>query len=391
MQQRGGRYPLLGYVARMKWASAISEHPVASSGIQEIVSRVTQDLAGSAPDLMIAFISPHHQASYALLPEALAKAFPKATLLGCSGNGVIGDGHEVEERPAISLTAASMPGVTITPFTEVRALEREPAAAVLLADPFTCDVQAMLSTLDQRYPRCRKVGGLASGARAAGGNALYLGGDIHRDGAVGVALDGDIVVDTLVAQGCRAIGKPMPVTSCQDNIILELDRKRPVDVLRDLHASLPNEDQVLMRHALHVGVEMNEGGMEFRAGEFLVRNLVGIDPESGAIAVGARMHPWQVVQFLLRDAKTAEHDLGAMLDRYRDAGNPRAAGALLFSCLGRGKHLFGQPDHDTGLFRDRLGAVPLGGFFCNGEIGPVGGTTFLHGYTSAFGLFRSKS
>jgi small ligand-binding sensory domain FIST len=275
-------------------------------------------------------------------------------------------------------------------------LEDKPAAPpdcaiLVLADPFTCDAQRLVLALDQLYPRSRKVGGLASGARAAGGNALYLGSDVHRDGAVGVALHGDIVVDTLVAQGCRAIGHPMPVTRCQDNVILELDRKRPIDVLRDLHESLDENERVLMRHALHVGVEMNEGSMEFRAGEFLVRNVVGIDAQSGAIAVGAHLHPWQVVQFLLRDAKTAEHDLSAMLDRYRDAGHPRAAGALLFSCLGRGKHLFGAPDHDTGLFRDRLGPVPLGGFFCNGEIGPVGGTTFLHGYTSAFGLFRSKS
>lgn len=386
----------------MKWASAISENKVASSAVDEVVARVGRELGGEPPNLLIAFISPHHQASYGTLPPVLSRAFPGALLIGCSGNGVIGDGHEVEERPAISLTAAAMPGVTLQPFHAGRVPDQDAAALtgvpansecalLLLADPFTCDAQALITWLDSAYPRSRKVGGLASGARAAGGNALYLGDDTHRDGAVGVALRGDIVVDTLVAQGCRAIGKPMPVTRCQDNVILEIDRRRPVDVLRELHESLGEDDRVLMRHALHVGIEMNQNAIEFRAGDFLVRNLVGVDAESGAIAVGARLKQWQVVQFLLRDARTAEHDLSLLLDRYRDAGNPRAAGALLFSCLGRGKHLFGQPDHDTGLFQQRLGPVPLGGFFCNGEIGPVGGTTFLHGYTSAFGLFRSKS
>jgi small ligand-binding sensory domain FIST len=107
------------------------------------------------------------------------------------------------------------------------------------------------------------------------------------------------------------------------------------------------------------------------------------------MAVGALLEESSVVQFHLRDARTSADDLEAHLCRYRDeAKDTPAKGALLFSCLGRGVHLYGSADHDSHLFRHHLGEIPLGGFFCNGEIGPVQNKTFLHGYTSAFGLFR---
>jgi len=386
----------------MKWASALSEQADTTAALLDVVARVRATLDGASPDLMIVFCSPHHQAAFSALPEALAEAFPGALLVGCSAGGVIGDGREVEERAALSLTAAVLPGVTLTPFQVGRTPGDDPhdltglpagseAEFLVLADPFSCDAQALIDLLDGGYPAGHKVGGLASGARSPGGNALFLGRETHRHGAVAVGLSGDVVVDTLVAQGCRAIGRPMPITACEGNMILALDKRRPVDVLRELHESLGEADKRLMRTALHVGIEMNERSLEFRQGEFLVRNLVGVDPERGAVQVASKVRPWQVVQFLLRDARTAEEDLVFLLERYRDQNHPRASGALLFSCLGRGKGLFGVADHDTGLFRARLGAVPLGGFFCNGEIGPVGGKTFLHGYTSAFGLFRSKS
>jgi small ligand-binding sensory domain FIST len=181
----------------------------------------------------------------------------------------------------------------------------------------------------------------------------------------------------------------MTVTRCERNVVLELDGKPPLTVLRELFVSLDGRDQQLFRTSLFVGLEMHESSIEYKSGELLTRNLIGMDPDSGAIVVGAEVHPWKVLRFLLRDARTAEADLMQHLDRFSSSGTP-PAGALLFSCLGRGAHLFGRADHDTDLFRERVGAVPLGGFFCNGEIGPVGGMTFLHGYTSAFGLFRPK-
>jgi small ligand-binding sensory domain FIST len=258
-----------------------------------------------------------------------------------------------------------------------------------LCDPFTCDVDVLTSGLDVAFPAARKVGGLASGAARRGDTALFLNDDMHREGAVLVALTGDIDVDTIVAQGCRPIGQPMAITSCQGNVIHEVNKRRPLEVLRELFETLSPADQELIRHSLHVGLEMDADAIEVKAGEFLVRNILGLDPEAGVMAVGGTPRQWQVMQFLLRDATTAEEDLVRLLERHRAEAAP-ASGALLFSCLGRGMHLFGRADHDTDLFRSRLGAVPLGGFFCNGEIGPVGGTTFLHGYTSSFGLFRPR-
>jgi small ligand-binding sensory domain FIST len=260
---------------------------------------------------------------------------------------------------------------------------------LLLADPFTSDASGLARALDEKFPGARIVGGLASGGSRPGANALWLGEDTYRMGAVAIALTGNVVVDTLVAQGTRPIGRPMTVTRGEGHRISELDKKPALDVLRDLFSSLTERDQELARHSLFLGLEMNTGNITF-SGDLLTRNLVGLDPQAGTITVAADVREWQVVQFLLRDANTATEDLEKHLDRYR-AGGAQPAGALLFSCLGRGVHLFGAPDHDTGLFADRLGRVPLGGFFCNGEIGPVGGSTFLHGYTSAFGLFRPRS
>jgi small ligand-binding sensory domain FIST len=182
----------------------------------------------------------------------------------------------------------------------------------------------------------------------------------------------------------------MVVTRADENLIHELDKRKPSQVLQELFETLGERDQQLFRNSLFVGIEMRSQQVEVRAGEFLVRNLVGVDKASGALAVGAAVQPWQVVHFFLRDARTAEDDLKRRLDQYQFKGRRRPEGALLFSCVGRGEHLFGRPDHDTSLFRELVGPVPLGGFFCNGEIGPVGGTTFLHGYTSVFGLFRSR-
>jgi len=212
---------------------------------------------------------------------------------------------------------------------------------------------------------------------------------VHRGGAIAVAFSGALEVDTVIAQGCRPIGKPMIVTRCRGGLLEELDQRPPVEVLTELYGSLDARDRELMRHSLFLGIEMRADRIEYEPGELLVRNLIGADEDTGALAVGAELRPMSVAQFVLRDAHTAEEDLQRLLDRHRRSGAAgRPAGALLFSCVGRGAGLFGASDHDTALFEEKLGPAPLGGFFCNGEIGPVGGTTFLHGYTSAFALFR---
>ena len=232
---------------------------------------------------------------------------------------------------------------------------------------------------------------MASGGQQPGSNALMLDGEVHRSGAVGLAFQGDVVIDTIVAQGCRPIGKPMNLTRCKDNVLLELDGSPALEVLRDLYQVLSERDRELARNSLFLGVVMDEFQEYPQLGDFLIRNIVGMDPRSGALAIGERLREGQIVQFHLRDAQTSTEDLTAMVNQYRDRYRETGVeGALLFSCLGRGVYLYGQPDHDTGIFRDLMGEIPVGGFFCNGEIGPVQGTTYLHGYTSSFGLFRHR-
>jgi small ligand-binding sensory domain FIST len=383
----------------MRWVSTVSGEPDLAAAVLEAASTLRAALAGQDPDLLVAFVSEHHRGAYDRLPALVARHFGSALLLGCSAGGVIGGGREVEGRAGLSLTAAVLPDVDVIPLhigpdaATRDVLEHVPVAAephfILLPDPFSFDSEGFVHLLDQAFPASTKIGGLASGAREPGGNALYLGDAVHHEGLVGVALTGNLAVDTIVAQGCRPVGEPMFVTRAERNVIRELDGRRPLEVLQELHVRAPAADKPLFQNSLFLGIVMREAQAEYHQGDFLIRNLVGMDPKSGALAVGALVHDNQVVQFHLRDARTSADDLEQLLRRYEDTP-ARPTGSLLFSCLGRGMHLYGAPDHDTGAFQKHLGDVPLGGFFCNGEIGPVQGTTFLHGYTSAFGLFRAR-
>jgi len=390
----------------MRWASALSRSPDVSRAFLEASEAIEKQLGGQRPQLLLAFLSAEHADGSHHLGRLAANRFPEALLAGCTGLGVIGDAREAEEGPALSLTGAALPGVERAGFhLEMTGLPDPDAGApgwyeltgvspqarpkiLLLADPFTSDPLGLIQGLDAAYPGAPKFGGLASGGRSPGEHRLLLGDAVYRSGAVGIAFAGDVEVDTVIAQGCRPVGSPMLVARAREGVILEFDRGPPLQVLADLYGTLDARDRTLMQNSLFVGLDMHGERVQYDPGELLVRNIVGADQETGAIAVGASIEPMQVVQFVLRDAHTAEEDLRQLLERRRRAGAERPAGALLFSCTGRGSGLFGCADHDTALFEEKLGPVPLGGFFCNGEIGPVGGSTFLHGYTSAFALFR---
>jgi len=387
-------------MAAMKWSSALSEQPRLADAVRECAAALRAEIGAGEPDLLVAFACGHDAAA---LPAELRAAMPARHLIGCSAGGVVGGGREVEHRAALSLTAALLPGVDLRPFhvgsndlpgESARPIPAAPADDphfLLLADPFTFDAEHFLLALDAAFPAAGKIGGLASGGRQPGENALLLDAEVRRAGLVGMALTGNVTVDTVVAQGCRPIGLPMFVTACDRNVIQQLDGRPPRDLIIELYRSLGERDRELFQHSLFLGVAMRPHEQEYRQGDFLIRNVMGLDPESGFLAIGQLVEPQTVVQFHLRDAQTSHDDLVAMLTHYRqDQPGAAPAGALLFSCLGRGEHLYGRPDHDSEVFRERLGAVPLGGFFCNGEIGPVHGQTFLHGYTSSFGLFRPK-
>lgn len=399
----------------MKWSSLLGGREEGrKAGIQHAIELLSGEMLeelGQKPDLVIAFVSPHYQRSYGRIPELIKDALSPGTFIGCSAGGLIAGGEEVEQDRGIALAGAVLPGVDLTgvhilndsipdgdaPPSAWEALTRvKPQSEphfILLPDPFTFRIDSFVQGLDYAYPNSIKVGGLASGANKPGGNALFLNDETLNEGLVAVSVSGNVVVETVVAQGCRPIGKPYRVTSCQGNILLELDGKPAIRVLKEVLEDLPPQDQELARHSLFIGVVMNEFQEKFKGGDFLIRNLIGIVPEAGALVVGELLRNERTVQFHLRDAATSSDDLRAMLKNYTDRAprDNRLAGALLFSCLGRGRYLYGHANHDSNSFREYLGEIPLAGFFCNGEIGPVGGTTFLHGYTSSFGLFRPKT
>ena len=393
----------------MKWATAISRKTSFEEAVLECAGSVRAELGPGPVTVAFAFVTPHFAEYYGGLYETLNGALAPQILLGCSAGGVIGGGEEVEQAPAVTLTAARLPDVLVKPFHLADALpdmdgppdaweklvgvERtEEPQFVLLADPFSTRSEALLAGLDFAFPGAAKIGGLASGASSPGLNALFLNDKVYTQGVIGASFTGDVVVDTVVAQGCRPVGELMQVTSCDGNILRELEGRPALDVLRDLFSSMDEEERRLAGTSLFIGVLMDEFAEDGKVGDFLVRNLIGIDPKSGALGVGESLQEGMRVRFHLRDAKTSAEDLHAMLTGYENTLPRREdlSGALLFSCLGRGEHLYGEPNFDSSVFEQHLGALPVGGFFCNGEIGPVGGETFLHGYTSSFGLFRPR-
>jgi small ligand-binding sensory domain FIST len=391
----------------MKWATAISRKTSFESAVLECAEGVTRGLGPGPASLALAFVTPHFANFYPRLYGLVDRYLEPETFLGCSGGGVIGGGEEVEHAPAVTLVAARLPDVRIEPFhlggplpdldgppdaweRLVGVRSQDEPQFVLLSDPFSARPDALLAGLDYAFPSSPKIGGLASGATSPGLNALFLDDEVFNEGTVGLALTGDIAIDTVVAQGCRPVGELMRVTSCRGNFLYELEGRPAFEVLQELFAGLDERDRRLASTALFVGMLMDEFREEPRVGDFLIRNLIGVDPNRGAVAVGENLQEGMRVRFHVRDAETSAEDLHTMLSSYQKTLPGSLSGALLFSCLGRGEGLYGRPNFDTGVFQEHLGDVPVGGFFCNGEIGPVGGATFLHGYTSSFGLFRPR-
>ena len=384
----------------MRWASAISTAASIDEAVAETSSAIAAQLGPDRADLVLAFVTDHLAGRFDRLSAGITRRFPGAVFAGCTAGGAIGGGAEIEHRAALSLCAASLPAVRVAGLhlgaepeswpVALPSLDAErPAAVLVLPCPLSCPTDALLAWTDERWPWAVKIGGLASGGMTGhgpSGNTLFLGEERHREGAIVVTLAGDIAVDTIVAQGCRPIGEPLVITKGLGNVVLELDGVPALEVLERLHAELPPGDRALFEHSLFIGLVPPRSPGAARRRDVLIRNLIGCDPGAGAIAVGARIAVGDLVQFHLRDAETSDQDLRELL------AEPQApaAGALLFSCVGRGQLLYGHAGHDSGVFRRELGPIPLAGFFCNGEVGPVGGKTFLHGYTSAFALFRRR-
>jgi small ligand-binding sensory domain FIST len=224
-----------------------------------------------------------------------------------------------------------------------------------------------------------------------GENKLFLDGELYSDGLVGVALAGNVLVRTVISQGCRPIGERFIVTKAEQNVIHELGGEPALSCLERVFSSLSSSERSLAQRALHIGIAMNEHRAQFGRGDFLIRNLLGADQQTGAVVIGDMVQEGQTVQFQVRDADSADKDLRHLLSGSAETRHPAPQGALLFSCCGRGKGLFGRADHDAGVLEEHLGNIPVSGFFAQGEVGPVGGRNFLHGYTASIALFLDPS
>ncbi|HWO72406.1 MAG TPA: FIST N-terminal domain-containing protein [Dehalococcoidia bacterium] len=385
----------------MRAEAAIGIGPTWQDAFEEARAALPMLRDGVRADLALLFASDAYGDGLSDLVKAVRQASGAGVLIGCSGQGVIGPAREVEDRPAIALQVFSLPGAMLKPVRlsptdlegsaawqeEVATAGREASAFITFVDPFTVDGERLLSSLTDCLGQVPLVGGLASGSFARGRTYLFLNDDVFADGAVGLALGGAYTVRTVVSQGCEPIGETWTITGAHGNVIETIGMRPALDVLIETFEALPAEMQERARRNLLVGLAMNEYRDEFRRGDFLVRNLLGIDQQSGAIAVGALPRVGQTLQFQVRDPDAADEDLRQMLALTKsELGGQAPVGALLCSCNGRGMGLFGVPDHDAKVLADLIGPVPVAGFFCNGEIGPVDGKNFLHGFTASVAL-----
>jgi small ligand-binding sensory domain FIST len=362
------------------------------------VSEARAALGDSSPSFAVLFASEHFFGDAEALVAAVTGETGQVPLIGCVAEAVAGGSREVESEPAVSLLLAAELGPVETFAMEfVRTpsggafggyrFEQAAGIRLMICDPFTFPVGDLLAHLNEHVPGATVMGGMASGGLQRRQSRLFLDGRVLSHGAVGASLP-QAEVHALVAQGCRPVGNPYTTTRADGNVIFELGGRPPLERLRDLAAALPTRDRELLAQGVHLGMVIDEYQAEPGQGDFLIRGLAGVDPESGAIAVGDEVAVGQTVQFHVRDASSADEDLRRALEREAEAlGTRRAAGALLFTCNGRGSRLFAEPDHDAGLLAEVLGKIPVAGFFCAGELGPVGGQNFLHAYTASIALF----
>jgi small ligand-binding sensory domain FIST len=383
------------------FASALSEHPDPAEATGEVIGAVLERL-GTEPDVAAVFASPQHRDTFGDMAAAISRMLRPGVLVGTTAVAVLGGSREVEDAPAIGLWAgrlADRPRPVRLDATRtasgialqgLSASTFEPGdALLLLADPFSLPVDAIIDALAElERPEASGtlsipvVGGMASAANTPGGNRLVLDDEVMSSGGVGVVLPGGVATRTVVSQGCRPIGDPMIVTRAEGNLVMEIAGRPALDRLDDLVRAADAEERSLLASGLQIGIAIDEHRATFERGDFLIRGVVGADRLQRALAVGDRVEVGTTVQFQVRDAVAADEDLRAML-----AGATGDA-ALVFTCNGRGQRLFGEPDHDARVVHDTLGSPALAGMFCAGEFGPVGGRSFVHGFTASVLVFR---
>jgi len=327
----------------------------------------------------------------ALLPHAgeiistLRELTGVADWTGSVGMGVLATGVEYMNEPALAVMIAEVPERSYRIFSGKK---RPPALgertgtgamashfAIVHGDPRTPDMGELVSDMAARLESGYLVGGVSSAKEGA----VQVANDVLSGGLSGVVFASDVQVATRLTQGCTPIAGRHRVTECEENIVATLDGRRALDVFKeDIGEALARD---LRRAALCMHVGLPVRGSD--TGDYLVRNLIGIDPASGLVAVGEQMEAGSELFFCKRDADSAREDLVRMLEEMK-AEVPAPRGGLYYSCLGRGENLFGQRGAELGIIHDVLGDMPLVGFFCNGEISH----DRLYGYTGVLTVFR---
>lgn len=386
----------------MRWAAAesTSADPAAAAG--EVCATLSSELGPGRLDLVCAFFRAPHVKGAEQIAETLRTHLNPGCLLGASGHAVLGTAREHETGPALVALGARLPGVTLRPFVMVEEAWAEAAEdplafaqvapglagaelAVMISDPFSFDLDRSLGAVNRNAGGVRVVGGMASGGPRPGSNALILNDWVGREGGVAVALHGALRADVAVSQGCRPIGPPLEVTASEGHILIELDGQPALERAEQVLRALEPMEREQLKQGLYVGRPARAGATG--PGDYLVRNLLGADRDRGVLAVGDRIEPRERVRLHVRDGASAGDDLRMVLSP--QGFDSRAAAALVFTCNGRGRGMYGWPDGDISIIQEALGGgVPAAGMFCAGEIGPVGERNFLHGHTASIAIVR---
>ena len=375
----------------------------------QIISRSVHDAFGERScDLACIFFSPHFEGDLQVVVDIVRKNLDPKVLLGCMGAGVIGGTQEIEDHPGLVLWGLSNPTMEVAPFHltpkkdgEEIVIEGWPnmlekpkghRTFLLFADPFSTPIDQLFALLDHHDPGSSAIGGIAGGGMKEGESRLVLNDHILESGVVGVVFKGDMEIRTVVSQGCQPIGERYVVTKVDRNVIQELGGIPPLERLENTLKALGESERQQAANGLQVGIAMDEHRAEFGQGDFLIRGLLGADRQSGYLAIADFVQEGQTIQFHIRDAEAAGADLNELLSKeVQESSNASPKGALLFSCCGRGHQFFQTPHHDVGALQQHLGPMPIAGFFAGGEIGPVGGKNFLHGYTASMALFYDSA
>ena len=396
----------------MQHEFAVTGHwhaPFNDDAMRDWAVALRKQLRAAHVSLGMVFMTPHYFKDAEQILELLRVHAQIPLLIGCSSTSLIVGSAEIEDKAGLVLALYNLPGAKLRAvhFTQEQVEEASSAAYwqmetgitpeqvngwLVFADPFHLDAETWLRTWNEAYAPKPILGGLASGDMSAQTTQVYLDGDVYEEGGVALAVAGDVELRSVISQGCTPIGETWTVTKAEANFIHEIGNRPAYQVLAETFEALPKADQQKARGNLFIGLVVDEYLEDFHRGDFLIRNILGGDPSSGSLAVGTFPRLGQTVQFQRRDATAASQDLHVLLERLKQqVGDHQIYGGCLCCCNGRGHRLFGQPSHDASLIQEKLGPLQLTGFFCNGEIGPIGDKNFLHGYTASLALFTKKS